>query len=186
MRIKIKQEELELLYSRGETMQQIGAKFDVSYTTINRHLKHYGIKTRQPGRRKILNVKERECSRCGETKVISLFVKDKNIACGRGYHCKKCHSGFNGFRSPVEGFTEEDFDTMLKEQSGVCAICNNEETKAHKGGDGVARLCIDHCHTSGAVRGLLCSACNTGIGMFKDSPSTMQSAIEYLKCKVEG
>lgn len=56
-------------------------------------------------------------------------------------------------------------------QSGKCLICN-EIPK---------RLVVDHCHTSGKVRGLLCDHCNTGLGRFKDSPELLMAAIRYLK-----
>lgn len=55
-------------------------------------------------------------------------------------------------------------------QEGCCAVCG-------AGG----KLVVDHSHVTGAVRGLLCSACNTGLGLFKDSPVRLRNAIEYLK-----
>ena len=54
------------------------------------------------------------------------------------------------------GISAEDFDAMLTEQNGCCAICGNKD-------DG-RRLHVDHCHTTGKVRGLLCSPCNTKLG----------------------
>jgi len=64
---------------------------------------------------------------------------------------------------------------MLKEQGGGCAICG--ETKPLKGKN---YLCVDHCHETGEVRGILCHACNTGLGKFKDSPELLHTAINYL------
>lgn len=71
------------------------------------------------------------------------------------------------------GFFE--YDAMFKKQNGLCAICDAPPPNHHK-----KRLNIDHCHTSGRVRGLLCDACNRGIGLLKDSPDLMLKAISYL------
>ncbi len=72
-----------------------------------------------------------------------------------------------------------DYDRMLAEQGGVCAICGRKETAMHRGK--VRRLAIDHCHDEGHVRGLLCYTCNQGIGYFQDSIEILSSAIAYLK-----
>lgn len=73
------------------------------------------------------------------------------------------------------GITGEQYHEMLVSQSGVCAICGNEQVGGHR------LLCVDHCHNSGQVRGLLCVSCNTGLGQFKDNPEFLKSAIRYLK-----
>ncbi|NUR65141.1 MAG: hypothetical protein HOQ47_05220 [Streptomyces sp.] len=72
------------------------------------------------------------------------------------------------------GITADDFDRMHTEQNGVCAICG----RPPQGRWPV--LAVDHCHTSGAVRGLLCTPCNQGIGAFRDRPEAIRSAIRYL------
>uniref|UniRef100_UPI00111D166A endonuclease VII domain-containing protein n=1 Tax=Nitrospira cf. moscoviensis SBR1015 TaxID=96242 RepID=UPI00111D166A len=72
------------------------------------------------------------------------------------------------------GLTTEQYNAMLLEQGGGCAICRGQCKRN-------SRLSVDHCHRTGAVRGLLCSNCNTGIGMFKDSPALLQAAADYLK-----
>lgn len=71
------------------------------------------------------------------------------------------------------GIEPADFELMLVEQGGLCAICRGLDQR----GD---QLHIDHCHTSGKVRGLLCGRCNRGLGMFLDSPNLLVSAIQYL------
>lgn len=62
---------------------------------------------------------------------------------------------------------------MFDEQKGRCAICETEIT-AYKTAN------VDHCHTTGKVRGLLCFLCNSGLGKFKDDKGRLQKAIEYL------
>lgn len=79
------------------------------------------------------------------------------------------------------GITPEEYDTILKEQNNVCAICKNPETaKEHRTGN-VRKLAIDHCHTTNKVRGLLCASCNQGLGKFKDSINLLENAIKYIK-----
>lgn len=66
--------------------------------------------------------------------------------------------------------TIEQWTEMLIAQSGRCAICLDPMLDPH----------VDHDHSTGRVRGLLCTNCNTGIGKFKDSPERLASAIRYL------
>lgn len=72
------------------------------------------------------------------------------------------------------GISLEKYSNMHKEQDGKCAICNKEESY-----EGYS-LAVDHCHETGKIRGLLCSTCNRALGMFKDSPDILQSAVVYL------
>ena len=74
------------------------------------------------------------------------------------------------------GMTLEDYDRMLMEQNGKCFICDVHHTEAVRG-----KLNVDHCHTSGKVRGLLCFNCNTALGKFKDDIELLEKAIAYLK-----
>lgn len=68
--------------------------------------------------------------------------------------------------------TVEEYETMFNKQGGVCKICKLPSNK---------KLSIDHCHTTGKVRGLLCFTCNMGLGYFKDNDTLLNSAIKYLK-----
>lgn len=73
------------------------------------------------------------------------------------------------------GITAAEYDALLAEQQGGCAICGTSESA------GVSqRLHVDHDHESGDVRGLLCSECNLGLGKFRDNPDLLRIAIEYL------
>ncbi len=77
------------------------------------------------------------------------------------------------------GITLTQYNVMLKEQNGVCAICGNPETRMNRRGT-IRLLSVDHDHASGRRRGLLCSACNSGLGYFKDDCVRLHSAIAYL------
>lgn len=77
------------------------------------------------------------------------------------------------------GLSIEDRDRMLAEQGGVCAICGTDNPGTSNTGNRKA-WSTDHCHSTGEVRGLLCSSCNVGIGHLKDDTSILASAINYL------
>lgn len=68
------------------------------------------------------------------------------------------------------GLTLEQWDEMNLQQGGMCAIC-----------DGESELCVDHNHITGQIRGLLCKSCNLSLGLMKDSVTTAQAAVNYLK-----
>lgn len=75
--------------------------------------------------------------------------------------------------------TQAQYDQMLVAQGGVCAIC----AKSCKSGRALA---VDHCHTTGVIRGLLCMNCNNGLGRFVDSPALLLAAAEYLEKQSRG
>ena len=87
---------------------------------------------------------------------------------------KRAANRHNNF-SHLKAFnlTKEQYLDMLEKQNHVCAICGNKDNNK--------KLAVDHCHTTGVIRGLLCSACNTSLGKFKDSVELLQNAIQYLK-----
>lgn len=69
------------------------------------------------------------------------------------------------------GITLEDYEQMYQTQQGKCSICSKEEKI----------LNIDHCHSTGKIRELLCNQCNHGIGNFKDNTELLNKAIGYLE-----
>ncbi len=79
------------------------------------------------------------------------------------------------------GINLEEFNDILKEQGGVCAICKQPETRVDTRHNKLRDICVDHDHTTGKVRGLLCAECNTTLGRVKDSIEILQSAIAYLE-----
>jgi hypothetical protein len=68
------------------------------------------------------------------------------------------------------GLDDRAFDALLSAQEGRCAICRT-----------TAAACVDHCHTSGSVRGILCHGCNTGLGQFRDDRALIMAAAAYLE-----
>ena len=77
------------------------------------------------------------------------------------------------------GLTVHQYDQMLIDQGGLCAICRRPEHAKLRDGR-TKRLAVDHDHHTGAIRGLLCSACNRALGYFDDDISNLSKAAEYL------
>ena len=129
----------------------------------------------------------RVCYICKVEKKYSEFHVNKVQAHGIHFRCKECASKRNkelydpelarkkGFKSKY-GITLDDYDRMLKSQNNRCAICNSTST----GNRSQKYLSVDHCHTTGKVRGLLCHGCNAGIGYMKDDVEILDKAIAYL------
>jgi hypothetical protein len=72
------------------------------------------------------------------------------------------------------GITLADYATLLKKQSGRCAICGTTDPKPHK------YLTVDHDHGTKKIRALLCFHCNAGLGHFRDDAGRLRAAIRYL------
>jgi hypothetical protein len=125
----------------------------------------------------------RYCPDCGDTKPLEEFPRSRNDSGGRGRYCKPCHTA-RGVESKIRlyggtreyhlrhryGIGQAEFDELLAEQGGVCAICRAPEPQH-----------VDHDHRTGWVRGILCFNCNGGLGQFRDDPEHLASAITYLK-----
>lgn len=79
------------------------------------------------------------------------------------------------------GITLDDYNLMLVKQNNVCAICNKPETMFDSKQKVIRKLSVDHCHSTGKIRGLLCSHCNHALGKFQDNIDYLQKAIDYLK-----
>src|SRR5690349_14148731 len=73
------------------------------------------------------------------------------------------------------GISEEERDALFASQGEVCPICETDDPKSKVG------WVVDHCHTSGKIRGVLCHQCNTMLGMARDNTDTLSKAIAYLK-----
>ena len=71
----------------------------------------------------------------------------------------------------IYGLSAEQHRQLLDEQDGVCAICRQSSRRA---------LCVDHCHATQRVRGLLCDKCNTALGLLDEDVGRMLAAVAYL------
>lgn len=75
------------------------------------------------------------------------------------------------------GLTLDDYARILADQEGVCAICRRPERRKNRGE--VIRLAVDHCHSTGKVRGLLCCSCNRKVGWLENG-WWIKATREYL------
>lgn len=131
------------------------------------------------------------CPRCGRKPPEIRFHKNKHRKEGLCDYCTSCslekrqlylasHPERGVLRNRKNhlkakfGLTLEDYERMLQEQNGKCAICSTKNP-------GKYPFVVDHCHTTSQVRGLLCTNCNSGIGKLQDSIPLLNSAITYLQ-----
>lgn len=145
---------------------------------------------------------EKHCKKCGQTKPLEEFYPHNRTRDGVQYWCKDCqkkaivsgyrndpkkHAAYNrewGKKNTAKkadwhlrwrtGLPVGTYDKMLAKQNGRCAICGLPPENG-------TRLHVDHCHDTGAIRGLLCGKCNTGIGQLLHSEEILLAAIEYIR-----
>jgi hypothetical protein len=105
------------------------------------------------------------------------------------YCCKSCHRNrpSQTFEKNKDsklkkkyGLTIECFNALAEEQGGRCAICKKEEMFSTKQGSHKMSLAVDHCHSTGKVRGLLCLKCNRALGLFEENIQNLKEAIAYV------
>jgi hypothetical protein len=122
------------------------------------------------------------CARCAEIKPKGEFGSNRASKDGLTTYCKPCHavvtrenkikkygSERNYLLQYRYGITEDDFERMLAQQGGLCAICR-----------AVPGTFVDHSHQTGQVRGVLCFNCNNGLGHFGDNLVLLELAALYL------
>lgn len=78
------------------------------------------------------------------------------------------------------GVSLEQAHALLDSQGGQCAICAKPLTMAQADKKAADFSHVDHCHTTGKVRGILCNNCNHGVGKFMDNPDLLRAAAAYL------
>lgn len=123
---------------------------------------------------------QKQCTTCGSVKPVEAFLKkngqpgkvclpcrDKAIAYQRA-HRDRHHGG----RDPHKARQHQHYEDFVEDRGEFCFICGSPPD--------TRRLHVDHCHKTERVRGLLCLNCNTGLGKFKDDPTLLQKAIDYL------
>ena len=116
------------------------------------------------------------------------FYRDSNRIDSMSAFCKSCTNKKNsewreanpdkakesqrGTRRKLEyGLSKEEYNYLINKQEYLCCICKcNIDNGA----------AVDHCHSSGKIRGILCRQCNSGLGLFKDNIISLQNAIDYL------
>ena len=155
-----------------------------------------------------VNAGTKLCPRCGESKPLTDFGRSSGRR-GGGWisYCRPCYNAYQRekrmqlteaqrearaawFREYRQrrpdihramelrkrfGIEPAQYEALLEQQRGGCAICAAEPT-AEKWGV----LHVDHCHSTGLIRGLLCARCNVGLGQFNDSPDRLRAAADYL------
>ena len=112
------------------------------------------------------------CRLCGVEKPISEFYFRKDSGHYRS-ECKECLRKLSSFRKT--GWTPEDYEEAYIKQDGKCAICGCKLNSSR-----YTRFAGDHDHRTGKLRGLLCTNCNTALGLFKDSIERLEMAKGYL------
>lgn len=138
----------------------------------------------------------KRCTKCGVTKELELFPRCHAMKDGKHSWCKACHSKkaceWQRTANParvkqnkrsselmrVYGLTELDYQQLLDKQSGGCALCG-EPCATGK------NLAVDHCHTTGRIRGLLCLVCNTALGKLGDTPERLRVVLNYVEGTVQ-
>lgn len=122
------------------------------------------------------------CPKCSTEKKLGEFYNKKSAKDGKASWCKSCTAA-KAYNPQVHrksklqslyGITPEQYDALLESQGGTCGIC--KLNKPHRG----EFMCVDHCHSTGDVRGILCGDCNRAIGLLKDNVESLRSAIKYL------
>jgi hypothetical protein len=115
------------------------------------------------------------CRRCREIKPHSEWDRNCRASDSLSTRCKACRTieGRAGHLKRKYGITEAERDEMIASQMGVCPICLSAPA-AH----------VDHCHTTGRVRGVLCFNCNSALGKLRDDTDAMRRATAYLEGKV--
>lgn len=134
-------------------------------------------------------MQKKRCSKCGKKKPLDHFFNRKAAKDGKASCCKTCAKGMRERlvesrpyyqvhmqRQRKYGVSQEQYEEMLRQQGGRCAICRSKSP-----GRNSVFFCIDHDHETGRVRGLLCRRCNMGLGYFGDKLKLLRRAVRYLE-----
>ena len=169
-KITFTEEQIELMkecYFSGKTLEEVGIQFGCSWQIARKRLIENGVTLRGTWSNPV-----RRCrGKCGQVLPVGEFYGKKN------YICRKCTPDYQREKGQTYkkfGISVADYDALMAKQSQKCAICGRDQSEFSK------RFAVDHDHTSGKVRGLLCANCNTAIGHLEDNVDWMRRAIDYL------
>jgi len=138
------------------------------------------------------------CSKCKEIKLLNCFYNKNETSDKLTSWCKSCtlKNNKNWHDKNKErtriwnknyslmkeyGITLDQYEQMLKEQNGVCAICSKKESAFNHVTKRVWDLAVDHEHKTGKIRGLLCRRCNQTIGLLYDDISLIKQMAKYVE-----
>lgn len=130
-------------------------------------------------------IEEKLCVKCKKIKHKSQFFKNKKNPDGYKYSCKDCckkyvennqHLVRNAYLKRQYGISLNDYNRILKNQNNCCAICKTKSS----GTSNKQNFCVDHCHKTGTIRGLLCDNCNKVLGIIKDNNYILGMLSVYL------
>jgi len=137
---------------------------------------------------------EKTCCTCKQTLPLKDFYKRGENREKTRSDCKKCtlekHSqyGFINYAVSKRRHLKDDFnitleyyDDLVRKQNNKCAICKQEETALTNNKSRIKSLCVDHCHKTGKIRGLLCQKCNLILGIMKDNTELFKECTNYLE-----
>ena len=102
---------------------------------------------------------------------------EKNISYAKFFRENQPDYHANRHLKTTYGITINQYNEMLEKQNGICAVCGKLPNKTSRG-----KLFVDHCHSKGKIRGLLCQQCNTALGMVNDNIDILYKLIKYLEC----
>ena len=97
----------------------------------------------------------------------------------RPHHYSRCSACTQLLKN--YNLTVPERNAMVEEQKHECSLCNRKIYIGSVQKFGANTAVVDHCHTTGKVRGILCSHCNQAMGMLNEDISTLENMIEYLK-----
>lgn len=134
-----------------------------------------------------------KCSKCGETDPLKFHKKPRTwcMACCRADNLRRYNeqtpekreahrlSARKSWVKKAYGLTYEAYIKLFEDQNGECKICSHPVHVAHE--DRYQTGCVDHCHETNKVRGILCWDCNVGLGKFHDNTAKLKAAIKYLE-----
>lgn len=136
-------------------------------------LAEFGTKKHTCKSGKVSFYTKHKCKECVRTESKNWYKDNKDIK--RAWYDKTKHLKKDYDLKRNYGIDTEQYNQLLKIQEHSCLVCGTHQ-------DALPRaLCVDHDHDTGKVRGLLCDACNRGIGLLKDNQVILNRAIRYLK-----